>query len=311
MSSPQDGAVETALQAPQPNQQVPDPGVRVGRKPAAVVSSWRLRVSAAIVGTYVVAAILGPVLMQYDAVATSTRDRLLPPGAVLDSGARALLGTDQVGRDILAQVFEGARISMLVGVSTLLLAGSIGLGLGIASGYFGGKIDSVIMRLADIQLSFPSILLAIFIAAVLGPSVTNVIITLAVTKWVVFARVARGQTLSIKNKDFVDAARVMGGNTWFIVKRCLVPGLLAPILVVATVELGLVVIAEASLSFLGLGTPASSPSWGLTIAQGRDYLGDAWWISTVPGVALAMLVISVGTLGDELRDRSDPNLRGL
>lgn len=279
--------------------------------PSSILSSWRLRLSAAVVAAYVAAAVLGPPLMNYDAVQTSSRDRLLPPGSVLSDGQRAWLGTDQVGRDILAQLFEGARISMMVGVLTLVFAGSIGIVLGITSGYFGGKIDAVIMRLADIQLSFPSILLAIFIAAILGPSVVNVIITLAVTKWVVFARVARGQTLTVKKRDFVDAARVMGGSTWFIVKRCIVPSTMAPIMVVATVELGLVIIAEASLSFLGLGTPQSSPSWGLTIAQGRDYLGDAWWISTMPGIALAILVISVGSLGDELRDRFDPNLRGL
>lgn len=271
--------------------------------------SWRLRIPAGIVGFYVVASVVGPTLMRYDSVATSTRDRLLPPGSQLSTGKYAWLGTDQVGRDILAQVLEGAQISMLVGVLTLLLAGSIGLALGIASGFLGGRVDSVIMRLADIQLSFPPLLLAIFIAAILGPSVVNVIITLAVTKWVVFARVARSQVMSVKKRDFVDSARVMGGSNWFIVKRCLVPATVAPVMVIATVELGLVIIAEASLSFLGLGTPPSSPSWGLTIAQGRDYLGDAWWISTAPGIALAVLVVSVGMLGDELRDRLDPNLR--
>jgi peptide/nickel transport system permease protein len=277
----------------------------------SLFGSWRMRIASLLVAAYVLAAIFGPMLLDYDAVATSTRDRLLPPGSTLSSGDIAWLGTDQVGRDVLAQVFQGARISMTVGVVTLILAGSIGLALGIGSGYFGGKLDGIIMRLADVQLSFPSILLAIFIAAILGPSVINVIITLAVTKWVVFARVARGQTLSIKQRDYVDSARVMGAGTWFIIKRCIAPAAMAPVLVVATVELGLVIIAEASLSFLGLGTPQSSPSWGLTIAQGRDYLGTAWWISTVPGIALAILVISVGTLGDELRDRFDPNMRGL
>lgn len=285
------------------------PKTSLGATKVKFGGSWRLRISAGIVGFYVAASVVGPTLMRYDSVATSTRDRLLPPGSQLSTGKYAWLGTDQVGRDILAQVLEGAQISMLVGVLTLLFAGTIGLVLGITSGFLGGKVDSVIMRLADIQLSFPPLLLAIFIAAILGPSVANVIITLAVTKWVVFARVARSQVMSVKKRDFVDSARVMGGSNWFIVKRCLVPATVAPIMVVATVELGLVIIAEASLSFLGLGTPPSSPSWGLTIAQGRDYLGDAWWISTAPGIALAILVISVGTLGDELRDRLDPNLR--
>lgn len=274
-------------------------------------SALRYRVALALAGLYVLAAVFGPILTGYSHVRTRIGDRLLPPGSTLSTGEFALLGTDQVGRDVFAQVIEGARISMMVGVATLALAGLLGVTLGVVSGYFGGRIDSVIMRIADVQLSFPSILLAIFIAAVLGPSVLNVIITLAITRWVVFARVARGQAMATKQREFVDSTRTLGATTWHVLKRCIVPSTLAPVLVVATVQLGLVIIAEASLSFLGLGTPPSSPSWGLTIANGRDQLGDAWWISTMPGIALAILVVSVGTVGDELRDRFDPRLKGM
>lgn len=263
------------------------------------------------IGVFVVTAIVGPMLTGYEATDLNTRDRLQPPGSRTVDGELALLGTDQVGRDVFEQVIEGARVSITVGVATMVLAGLIGVTLGVLAGYFGGRLDGIIMRLGDIQLAFPAILLAILIAAVLGPSVVNVILTLAITKWVVFGRVARAQTLTVRGRAFVDAARTLGAGNGHILRRCILPSCFTPIMVVATVELGLVVIAEASLSFLGLGTPQSTPSWGLTVANGRDHLGSAWWISTVPGIALALLVISFGTFGDALRDRLDPNLRGL
>lgn len=273
--------------------------------------SARIRFGLSVIAVYVVAATLGPWLVRYDPVATRTQDRLKPPGTRLSDGSLAIFGTDQVGQDLLAQMLQGARISIAVGLATLLLAGAIGVTIGLAAGYFGGWLDGVLMRLADIQLAFPSILLAIFIAALLGPSVVNVVIVLAVSNWVTFARVARGQALSTRRREFVDASRTLGAGTWRLIRRCILPACIAPVLVVATVEIGHVILAEASLSFLGLGTPASTPSWGVTIANGRNYLADAWWISTVPGIALAFLVISLGVLGDALRDRYDPRLRSL
>lgn len=254
---------------------------------------------------FVLAAIVGPIVVPYDSVVTRIPDRLKPPGSVLSDGTRAIFGTDQVGRDLLAQVISGARVSMLVGAITVVAAGIIGSALGLIAGYVGGWVDSVIMRLADIQLAFPSILLAILIAAVLGPSIANVIITLAVTRWVMFARVARASALSLRERDYVDAARVLGASRWQILLRDILPGALGPLLVLATVQFGLVIVAEASLSFLGLGTPESMPSWGLTIADGRDYLDTAWWISTIPGIALALLVLCVAILGDRVRDNLD------
>ncbi|CAN5891919.1 ABC transporter permease [soil metagenome] len=255
---------------------------------------------------FILVAIFGPILVPYDSVTVRTGDRLEPPGAILRDGSRAWLGTDQVGRDMLAQVLQGARISLLVGAATVLIAGLIGMSLGTVAGFQGGFADSLLMRVADIQLAFPSILFAIMIAAVIGPSVVNVIFTLALTRWVVFGRVSRAATLAAKEREFVTAARAIGASPPRQLIRHVAPATIAPVIVIATVEVGLVIIAEASLSFLGLGTPPSQPSWGQTVANGRDYLNNAWWISTMPGLALSMVVLSVGIFGDRLRDYLDP-----
>jgi peptide/nickel transport system permease protein len=270
---------------------------------------WRLLITSIVVALYVLAAIFGPMIVDYDPVQTRTEDRLLPPGATLSNGETAWLGTDQLGRDLFAQVLEGSRISLLVAAGVLIVGGSVGLILGLVSGYFGGVIDSATMRVADVQLAFPGILLAILIAGVLGPSVFNVIVTLAVTRWVLFARVARGSTLATKERDFVDSARVLGASNFRILRKYILPSILTPLLVTATVQVGLMIVAEASLSFLGLGVPLDQPSWGSTIANGRDYVSTAWWIATMPGIALTIVVVSIGLLGDEIRDILDPNLQ--
>lgn len=277
------------------------------RRPGTI----RIRLALIVIAAYVVAAVVGPLLLGYDAVVTRTADRLLPPGSTLSDGSVAVFGTDQVGQDLLAQMLQGARISIAVGLATLVLAGLIGVVIGVVAGYAGGWLDGVLMRLADVQLTFPSILLAIFIAALLGPSVVNVVIVLAISNWVTFARVVRSQVLTVRNREYVDATRTLGAGTWHLVRRCILPACVAPVLVVSTVELGHVILAEASLSFLGLGTPASTPSWGVTISNGRNYLAEAWWIATIPGVALALLVVAFGVLGDALRDRFDPRLKSL
>lgn len=272
----------------------------------AVVGSWRGILPLSIIAVYGLVALFGPWIVPFDPLSASPIDRLLPPGAETSTGDRAILGTDQVGRDVFAQVISGARISMLVGVATLAIAGIVGSVVGMMSGYFGRPLDGIVMRIADIQLAFPSLLLAIFIASFLGASVMNVIFTLAVTRWVIFARVARGQTLATRTKEFVVGTWALGASHNFILGRCIAPSARGALIVVATMELGLVIIAEASLSFLGLGTPSSSPSWGLTIATGRDYLASGWWVSTMPGIALAVLVVAIGGLGDFLRDVLDP-----
>lgn len=266
----------------------------------------RLLIGSSPLIVFLLVALLGPIVWPYDSVMVRTGERLKPPMEVLRDGSMALLGTDQVGRDLLAQVLQGARISLLVGLSTVAIAGSAGLVIGVLAGYYGGWIDTIAMRIADIQLAFPSILLAILIAGVLGPSITNVILTLSLTRWVTFARVARAATLTAKEREFVHAARALGATDLRLLGLHLVPSTVGPLVVVATVEVGLVIIAEASLSFLGLGTPAEQPSWGATIANGRAYLNTAWWISTMPGLALSLVVLAVGRFGDQVRDLLDP-----
>ena len=266
----------------------------------------RLLIGSSPLIVFLLVALLGPIVWPYDSVMVRTGERLKPPLEVLRDGSVALLGTDQVGRDLLAQVLQGARISLLVGLSTVAIAGSVGLVIGVLAGYYGGWLDTVAMRIADIQLAFPSILLAILIAGVLGPSITNVILTLSLTRWVTFARVARAATLTAKEREFVHAAQALGASDLRLLGLHLVPSTVGPLVVVATVEVGLVIIAEASLSFLGLGTPAEQPSWGATIANGRAYLNTAWWISTMPGLALSLVVLAVGRFGDQVRDLLDP-----
>jgi peptide/nickel transport system permease protein len=279
------------------------PLVRLRRSGRARLALWGLPIV-----LFIVAAILGPLVVEYNHVAVNITARLEPPGTVLTDGSRAWLGTDQVGKDVLAQVFQGARVSLLVGGATILLAGTIGLVAGVIAGFRGGWVDIVLMRIADIQLAFPSILLAILMTAVLGPSILNVIIALGLTRWVVFGRVARAATLSAKERDYVLAARAMGADSRRLLVHHIVPSTVAPLIVIATVEVGLVIIAEASLSYLGLGSPASQPSWGRSVANGRDYLNNAWWISTMPGLALSLVVLAVGMFGDRLRDYLDPRM---
>ncbi|HEX2133826.1 MAG TPA: ABC transporter permease [Actinophytocola sp.] len=263
--------------------------------------------AATVLALFVLVAVIGPVLVPYDGVATRVGDRLLPPFSTASDGAFALLGTDQNGRDVLAQVIAGSRVSLLVGVTVVVVGGLVGLVLGLLAGYYGGWLDAVISRVGDMQLAFPSILLAILLAGALGPSLTNVIVALAVTRWVIFARVVRGSALTTRGREFVESARVMGASDLRIVVRYILPSCVQPLLVAATVQVGLTMVAEAALSFLGLGVPVDQASWGSTIANGRDYLASAWWIAAVPGIALTLVVVCVGLLGDAARDESDPS----
>lgn len=278
-----------------------EPRGRRGRR--LPVRAW---IGLAVVGLFVLAALLGPVLTPYDPVATDLPHRLLPPGSRVGDGSVAWLGTDQLGRDMLTTLLAGSRVSLLVAAATVLAGGAVGLAAGLVSGYFGGWADAVLSRVGDVQLAFPSILLAILIAGVLGPSVTNVVITLAVTRWVVFARVVRASALATRDLEFVDSARVLGAGHLRILVRHVLPSCWQPLLVAATVQIGLVMVAEASLSFLGLGIPPDQASWGATVSAGRDYLGSAWWISTMPAIALAAVVTGVGLVGDAFRDLADP-----
>ncbi|MCT2581780.1 ABC transporter permease [Actinophytocola gossypii] len=263
-------------------------------------------VAATVLVLFVLIAVFGPMLLPYDSVTTRVGDRLLPPFSTASDGTFALLGTDQNGRDVLRQVIAGSRVSLLVGITVVVVGGLIGLVLGLVAGYYGRWLDAVISRIGDMQLAFPSILLAILLAGALGPSLTNVIVALAVTRWVIFARVVRGSVLTTRGREFVESAKVMGAGDLRILLRYILPSCMQPLLVAATVQVGLTMVAEAALSFLGLGVPLDQASWGSTIANGRDYLANAWWIAAVPGLALTLVVICIGLLGDRAGDESDP-----
>lgn len=262
-----------------------------------------------VVMTIFLAAVLAPQIAPRDPLSVVTRVRLKPPGSVFPDGQTALLGTDQVGRDILSRILYGARISLFVGFASVVLAGLVGVTLGLISGYFGRAPDMIIMRLADIQLAFPSILLAIALTAALGPGLGNLIIALGLSRWVVYARLVRSSVLSLRSQEFVVAAEMIGGRDSRIILRHILPNVITPIIIATSIEFGRMIIAESALSFLGLGIQPPTPTWGSMIADGRNYLYNAWWVSTIPGIALSVAVLAVGLMGDSLRDMLDPRFR--
>lgn len=276
---------------------------------------WRRRldprfVIGVVVVTFVVAvAVFAPYLTDWDPVATDLAARLKAPGWRDEDGRVHAVGTDELGRDLLARIIYGARISVLIGVTTVVLTCTVGVLLGVLSGYYRGMVEHVSMRIADIQLAFPFLLLAIAIMAVLRPSLVNVILVLGVTGWVGFARLARAQTLGVATRDYITSARVIGCSDRRIILLYLLPNIASSIIVLATYQVPQMILAEASLGFLGLGVQPPTPTWGAAISAGRDYLATAWWISTFPGLALMLTVVGIGLLGDWLRDTIDPTLR--
>ena len=255
-----------------------------------------------IVGFFVLLAVFGPLLVDYDPVHTPLDARLLPPGSATSTGT-AWLGTDGLGRDVLAQIIYGARTSMLIATCTVGLSCLVGVTVGVVAGYARGWTDGVLARVIDVLLAFPGILLVIVIAGAFDRSVLVVVVALSVTGWISFARVTRSVALSLRERAWVDAARVMGVSRTSIIVRHVLPFAAGPVVAMATLEFALVVLAEAGLSFLGIGLPSDAVSWGQTIANGKQYLETAWWISTLPGIALSLLIISVGILGDQLTAR--------
>ncbi len=250
----------------------------------------------------------GPGLAPHDPLEQTLEARLRPPAFA--GGPQAhWLGTDNLGRDILSRVLAGARPSLAVGLSALVFAAVVGVPTGLASGYYRGRFDKIVMRLADIQLAFPAILLALAILAVAGPSNLNLIAVLALSLWVIFARVVRGEVLSLRQREFIGAAVAMGAGDLRIFRRHVLPNLAGTLLVLASVSLTRVILAEAALSFLGMGIQPPTPTWGGMISDGRAYLAVAWWVATMPGLALTLAVIGFNLLGDYLRDRIDPRLR--
>jgi len=234
-----------------------------------------------------------------------------PPFWYEEGDASRLLGTDNMGRCIFSRLVAGARVSVIVSLTAILIAGVVGTSIGLVSGYAGGTVDAVLMRVVDVQLSIPYILLALILVAVLGASLQNVIIVIGVAGWPAYARVVRGEVLSVKQRDFVALARVLGCGRLRIMLRHIFPQIVNTLIILATLQVGTVMIFEASLSFLGLGVQPPTPSWGLMLADGRNYLSTAWWISAFPGLVILFTCLSANLLGDWLRDRFDPRLRQL
>lgn len=267
------------------------------------------RLGGGIVLALVVTVILAPVLAPADPLRTNLGARLRPPLGWSGSMAGHPLGTDELGRDILSRLLYGGRVSLSLALAAVVLSAAVGVLLGLVSGYRGGWLDELVMRLADIQLAFPVIMLGVAVLAVVGTSLPALVAVLALSGWVVFARTVRALALTVREIEFVTAARSMGAGDARIVLLHVLPNIQASILVIATVQLATMVLLESGLSFLGLGTQPPDPSWGSMLAQGRDYLDKAWWLATVPGLAIALAVLGVNLLGDGLRDLLDPRLR--
>jgi peptide/nickel transport system permease protein len=265
-------------------------------------------IGATLVAVIVLAAALAPWLAPADPSAQDISRRVRPPfwsgGDLSDP-----LGTDALGRDMLSRLLFGARVSLLVGLSAVAIQGAVGATLGLAAGYFKGRSDMLIMRVADLQLSIPPVVLAIAVIAVLGPSLVNVILILGLTGWPYYGRLVRSEVLSVRERDFVLAARSIGASHSTIVRRHVLPNVTTSLIVAATFAVPLMIVAEASLSFLGMGVPPSVPTWGAMVADGRDYLAVAWWVATLPGLAILWVVLGINLLGDGLRDALDPRTR--
>ena len=292
-------------------------GGRVG----AFTAAWRIAsagtrgypvVPIAIIVITALVAIFAEYLAPHDPEVGILGARFKPPAWQAGGDPAYLLGTDHLGRDVLSRLIFGARVSMIVGFFAVIVAGVIGTALGIISGYFGGWVDQVIMRITDTWLAFPALIFAIFLAAILGPSLTNIIIILGAVFWTRYARVIRGEVLSLKERDFVRLAVVANCSTWTIMRRHILPNVVNSAIVLGSLQLGIVIIAEATLSFLGVGVPPPQPAWGLMLADGKKgMMAGYWWLTVLPGTCIMLMVLAANLLGDWLRVKLDPQLRQL
>ncbi|MGH7318940.1 MAG: ABC transporter permease [Candidatus Rokuibacteriota bacterium] len=292
-----------------------------GSRAASLTLAWRfaaLRVEGfpliptAIIVILALVAIFAGILAPYNPEIGNLGDRFRPPAWQAGGSERFLLGTDHLGRDVLSRLIYGARVSMVVGFTAVVVAGILGTGLGILSGYLGGWVDQVIMRVTDTWLALPALTFAIFLAAVVGPSEMNIVIILGAVYWTRYARVIRGEVLSLRERDFVRLAIVAGCSKRAIMRRHILPNVLNSAVVLGTLMLGVVIVTEAALSFLGVGEPPPKPAWGLMLADGKKGLmAGYWWLTVLPGCCIMLMVLSANLLGDWLRVKLDPQLRQL
>ena len=264
-----------------------------------------------IIGAMVFAAVFAPFLTPHSPIEQTLPDKLLPPFWEAKGSTKYLLGTDIFGRDVLTRLLYGARVSLIVTGLSLLVGGGVGLLIGIVSGYTGGRLDSLLMRLVDAAFTFPAILFALLLAVTMGQGLDTLVIAISLLLWAGFARVIRGEVLGLKERDFVALAKVHGCSEVRIMATHILPNVMNTFMVLVTLNVGVVIVAEASLSFLGAGIPPPTPSWGLMVAEGRGKISSAWWLSLIPGIAITLVVLAFNLFGDWLRDRLDPKLRQL
>lgn len=260
----------------------------------------------AILAVVVASALLAPVIAPHDPGRQNLMQRITPPAWIAGGSLAHPLGTDRLGRDILSRIIHGSRISLVTALFAVAGSAAIGTFMGLVAGYSGRLVQNVIMRLVDIMLAVPFILLALVIITVLGPSILNLVVTFVAVRWVQFARIAFANTLEVKERDFVQAARASGASDARILRLYILPNISSPLLVIGTLELGFVILLESGLSFLGLGVPPEIPSWGTMLQEGRSLINIAWWLTTFPGIAIALTVLGFNFLGDWLRDSFDP-----
>ena len=272
---------------------------------------WPPIVPLLIVTALVVCALFAPVLAPRSPVTGSLGERLIPPIGMEGGRWDHPLGTDRLGRDTLSRLVHGARISLSVSLVGIVLTGTLGGFIGLFAGFVGGWVDTLLMRLVDVSLSLPGILIAVLLSVVFEPSFGNVIIVVVFLLWPSYARLARGETLGLKQQEFVALARIAGCSSLSIMFRHIVPNLVPSLLVLATLHVGFIIVLEAALSFLGVGIPPPTPSWGVMVADGRGLIEQAWWVSVLPGIAILATVLSLNILGDWVRDRLDPKLRNI
>jgi peptide/nickel transport system permease protein len=276
-----------------------------------LVQSKLAALGLAIVLLVLVCAIFGPWIVPFDPAEQDIMQRMLPPLTHADSGEFHLLGTDALGRDLLSRLIIGARVSLLVGVASVLISGLVGVVMGLLAGYDDRHTGRFLMGLADVQLAVPFLVLALAVVAVLGPSLLNLILVLGVTSWVQFARIVRAEVLVLRDREFVQSARALGAATWRVLFLHLLPNVMSSVIVIGSMQIGKMILFEASLSFLGLGVPSNIPTWGGMIADGRSYVATQWWLAAVPGLAIFITVVGINLLGDRLRDLLDPRLNAL
>ena len=269
-----------------------------------------VKVGLAVIAVWILVAIFAPLLAPYDPIKVDVTSSFIPPAFNAGGSSLHLLGTDEVGRDILSRLLYGSRVSLIVAIVSGVLSMIIGTTIGLIAGYFGGKVDTICMRIVDVMLAFPFMFMALCFMVALGSGLSNIILVLGITGWVPYARTIRADVLSIRKREYIISAELVGCSKWRVICTHVLPNVIDSAIVIATMQMANTILSEAALTFLGMGLPASIPSWGQMISSGRSYIYTAWWLTMIPGIAIFLVSLSINFVGDWLRDIRDPRLRG-